>query len=301
MDAISPNGTGYSIIQYLKQPDAVLIPGHRWFRVRTGSSQPLMEELTDGPLPLRHQFEHFAVSSQFGLVAWNQGDQFFQVLIDEPVPEDQDLAARYPNVPASHRSRHHAAVERIRKCGGSVDTRFSKTYSQIPYAWQTCVFLPAEWSGDDEDFAALSDLYQVDDIRIVRANVSAEALKTLGQIKSLEILALVETQATDELLPHLADLQKLMYLHLEGPVGSLVFTDAGLKPLPRLRRLRTVSLYGPGFTSDAVDPLSRIRQLRYLKLAETGLTSMDRQKLRQKKGSAIQFFGAHNFGRIRQK
>jgi hypothetical protein len=220
---------------------------------------------------MRFQFERYARSNHFGMVAWNQGDQLYQVLLDNPVDSESELTIQYPFIPKESLERHHAAVTRVRQAGGFVDTRYFKIGLGYPYkfAWKTAVFLPKAWHGTDEDFAAILDLHHVDDVRIVQADVSKSSLKSLGELTSLEVLALVETSANDDLVAHLMPHSQLHHLHLEGHAGQKDFTDDALLHLKASTRLSTLSIYGTGFTEVGIAALRKIPRLRHLNAVDT--------------------------------
>ncbi|MBC8868688.1 MAG: hypothetical protein H8E44_04695 [Planctomycetes bacterium] len=58
----------------------LLYAGREWYRIVPSSLQT--QSLTDGPLPSDLDFEHYADSACFGLVAWNQGEPLHRVHLD---------------------------------------------------------------------------------------------------------------------------------------------------------------------------------------------------------------------------
>lgn len=64
----------------LQYKDDLLYAGRQWYRIDPTSLR--IESLTDGPLPADLDFEHYAVSASFGLVAWNQDEALHRVHLE---------------------------------------------------------------------------------------------------------------------------------------------------------------------------------------------------------------------------
>jgi hypothetical protein len=65
----------------LRYQDDLLYAGRQWYRINPSSLR--IESLTDGPLPEALDFEHYAVSTSFGLVAWNQDEPLHRVHLED--------------------------------------------------------------------------------------------------------------------------------------------------------------------------------------------------------------------------
>jgi tetratricopeptide (TPR) repeat protein len=247
-------------------------PGVHWRRIRPDDFA--IETINDVPMAPEHRFEFYAPSARYGMVAWNRGDQLYQVSFHPA--QETDLASRYPFVPADQRGRHDRAVRAIRRLGGSVATRWSVAEypSQRPgeAGWRTLAYLPAEWTGGDAALAHLRDLYHLTDLYLVEAGVSDAGLREVGQLEDLESLCLVDTQVTDRGIAKLQTLPNLSYCRLEGTPEGGELSDAALEYLDRLPRLVAITLVGRGFTDSGLARLQTSRRLRELQLWGTDIT-----------------------------
>jgi hypothetical protein len=70
-------GTPSRRAHLLQYEGDLLYAGREWHRIIPSSLQ--IQPLTDGPLPSDLDFDHYAASSCFGLVAWNQGGPLHRV------------------------------------------------------------------------------------------------------------------------------------------------------------------------------------------------------------------------------
>jgi hypothetical protein len=93
-------------------------------------------------------------------------------------------------------------------------------------------------------------------------------LKTLTQLKSLELLTLYKTAVTDAGLKELAAIKTLTTLDL----GSTRITDAGLKELAGLPALEHLILNGTQITGAGLRELAGRKKLRSLSLSDSKLT-----------------------------
>ncbi len=260
---------------FLTHAGKVYRPGTEWYCVDPKNMQ--CDRLTKARLPLYHWYVHYGVSAHYGPVAWNNPvtwnqpsrglvtrGQLFQVKIDDPEPPKP--AILYPIVPEQHLERHHRAVEAIFRLGGTVGVR-ELGLGMIG----TAVILSERWKGGDEGLAHLEGLHNLRELCLARAAVSDEGLKCVGRLRNLSSLFLVETKVTNEGLVHLAGLHNLQRLRLEGTLQGNELSDAGLKHLCHLSRLKRLTLWGPGFTEEGLDYLKEVPELRRLTLVDTGI------------------------------
>jgi len=165
-------------------------------------------------------------------------------------------------VPAEYRRRHAAAVEAIRKLGGTVGRAYSSRFASFHGA-RLVVLLDKNWGGGDQGLAHLRDLYDLRVVYLVECPVTGAAMHSIGQCEALESLVLYETRITDADLAPLAEMPTLRRLHLEGTTGGKEFSDAALYGLTHLR-LEKLRLYGKGFTSKSLHTLAQFPALKKL-------------------------------------
>jgi hypothetical protein len=262
-------------------------------------------------MPWQEPFEHsggsahYAVSAHHGLVGWTWGSRLYRAVIEpRPSPEDA-LAVRYAHVPAPARTRHHRAVEAIRRLGGSVDRRWGycqhvywrdSPISNDPdarldadqYQWRTIVYLDDAWQGGDAALDYLEDLHHLRDLYFVRAKVTDDGLRTVGRIDTLQSLYLVESMVTNAGLDHLRQLEELVYVRLEGTTGGGEFDSSGLPSLAGLPNLRRLTLYGAGFDDATFTALRELPKLRRVALFNTTVTEPALQEFsKQRRTTAI--------------
>ena len=147
--------------------------------------------------------------------------------------------------------------------------------------WRTIVFLSDDWRGADQGLSHLTNLYNLKDLQLVKADVGDRALRYIGQLSELESLELVDTRATDAGLVELSNLRKLIHLRLEGAAGGNEFTNAGLKHLQSLPALRKLKLYGHGYTDAGLANFHGRRPPFALSLIDTGFTREGISELRR--------------------
>jgi len=277
----SPPGQRQPIV--FSHDGVVYNPGHYWCRTR--GHDFTLEVINDVPLALEHRFQFYATPAHYGIVAWNRGDQLYQVSFDRP--EKMDLASRYPFIPVTRRERHHRAVLAIRSLGGSVGTQWGVAPHQFQRPekprWRTLAYLPAEWSGGDEGLAYLDDLYNLNELYLVQADISDEGLRDIGQLKDLESLHLVATKASNSGIAHLQSLSKLTYCRLQSTPDAGKLGDVALEHLDSLPRLIVLALVGRGFTDAGLTHLQNRRTVRELLLHGTSITPAGIAALKKRK------------------
>lgn len=291
-----PDGLVRKPATLIRYRDGLLVPGSyttpaglNWWSIDSTTLRAKL--LTPTPLPERHRYNHYAVSAHYGLVAWNVGDRLHQVSIDGVQAAHDSLAATYPMVPEHLRTKHHDAVQAIRRLGGGVDHVFdSPTYLNRPSSigpprWDTIAFLDKQWKGGDTGLEHLNNVYGLRVLKLVRADVSDNGLKAIGELHQLARLELIETQATDDGLAHLAGLDGLYDLRIEGTSGGRQFTDTGLKHLVKLPKLRRLTVYGRGFTGAALRYIEAMPNFYQLTLYDTAISADALNELKQAKPS----------------
>jgi hypothetical protein len=247
-----------------------------------------VEPLTQSAVSLRYEFESYAVSAHYGLVAWNHGDPLCRVHVDPPADQARPLSWLYPFVPAEVRERHHRAVEEICRLGGQVDTvpRDAKPIG-FPRTepWRTVVWLTETWQGGDDGLRHLADLHNVRDLFLERAPITDEGLKTVSQLKALYVLHVTDTQATSAGVQSLAALPELTHLWLENPAGSTLLGDDALVAFKGKPKLFQLTLGGRGFTDKSLSHVLEIPRLFHLRLTDTDTTAAAIAAAKQKRPS----------------
>jgi hypothetical protein len=144
----------------------IYLPGNDWCRIDPENFE--VKHLSPYDLPHRQRFSYHAVSAHYGLVAWRFGDCLHQVILGEEALGQRETADSYQSVPADQRQRHFAAVQTIRQLGGSVDMEWNIHRREM----STIVYLSDSWQGGDEGLKQLQDLYHLQTLQLVRANVT---------------------------------------------------------------------------------------------------------------------------------
>lgn len=260
--------------QLLRTEHWLYNPGKLWHRVDTRNWQ--VERLTTEPVSRRFDFESYGVSAHYGLVAWNYGDTLHRVHVGEAETPKRDLSWIYPFIPESDRDRHAHAVEAIRRLGGSVDSVRSTVAGNVLLHhkdWRTVVYLSESWKGGDEGLQLLADLHNLRELYLIRAAITNDGLKHVGQFGDLEILHLEETRATDAGLIELKPLSKLQRLRLEGQSGGTEFGDDGLSAFKGHLALQSLTVSGQRFTNGCVPRILDLPKLREIRFLDTSVTA----------------------------
>lgn len=253
--------------------DGPVIPGTHWYRLEPGAQ--ILKTLTVTPMPLSQRFPGHADSEHYGRVAWDIKGRLFRIHLDgDHSQETRDTWELY-FIPEKERQSHIAARSRLRLLGADVETRdvtrIPSAYGQkLSAGWQTFVYLPAEWSGTDADLECLKDLYNLRVLYLVKATIGDDEMKAIGRLKDLEILTLEGTNVTDAGLRHLSGMNSLSYLRLDGTARQ--FSDDGLDHLCKLPMLKSLLLYGPGFTDQGVTTLAERSMINQATLVATKVT-----------------------------
>lgn len=263
----------------------VYSPGSHWHRLDPQTLE--FECLNKLRLPQNHDYQRYAISAHYGMVAWSNEANFidawtekhrlFRVVIDGSEPEP--VAATYSFVPPAKREAHHQAVEALRAKGASVSSNTIEFVNTI----ETGAQLDENWTGSDQDLRHLASLHRLIAVNLVKAPVTNEGMKEIGNLTELKWLCLVETQVTDAGIANLSKLGQLRELWLEGKLGRREFSDACLSDLKSLPNLQGLTLYGSGFTDAAVRQLKEFAALRRLTLISTAITADGVRALREQK------------------
>lgn len=126
----------------------------------------------------------------------------------------------------------------------------------------------------DEITAKLKELKGLKTLRLHTGTISEATMVAVSNLSELEVLDLSGSQLkpnADKAMPHIAKLVKLKELHLGNPtyIANNIITDAGLKELASLKKLRTLRLWIGPFTEVGAAALSALTELETLSLAST--------------------------------
>ncbi|MBA4187365.1 MAG: hypothetical protein C0467_05020 [Planctomycetaceae bacterium] len=126
----------------------------------------------------------------------------------------------------------------------------------------------------DQTLAKLKELKGLKTLRLHIGKISEVGVVALSNLTELEVLDLAGSQLqpnADKAMPHLAKHAKLHELHLgnETPIANNILTDAGLKELASLKRLKTLRLWIGPFTEVGAASLSSLTELETLYIAST--------------------------------
>ena len=293
--------------QLLSIDGQVYRPGYHWYRL--DASRGHAERLHRERLPYRHVYEYYGVSVHYGLVAWNNGDTVYQVVIGGPVEPDADLKNEFFYVPYTHCAEHIDAVRALRAAGGRVDADLGPSESSLLYnpetayasrdtsiypwsasglrqpkrEWTTIVCLPADWRGDAATLDRLRDLWRLRHLWVVGANVDNAAIGQLKGLQNLRALALIDSRVDNEGLAALAHLSNLNFLRLEDTQDRGMLSDAGLKHLAAVPALQELKISGQGFTDEALPYLKAMPKLRLVHDHGNWLSDRAIEELRQQK------------------
>lgn len=138
----------------------------------------------------------------------------------------------------------------------------------------------------DLDLARLHGLPRLRFLSLANAHVTDAGLQSLVRLTRLERLDLSGTKATDACLPLLAKLFNLVELRLGSTMSTLgrldqatLVTDAGLRHLRPLKRLKRLDLSGTQISDAGLKHLLALESLEYVDLRDTRTTSAGRGAL----------------------
>ncbi len=210
-----------------------------WWSVDPATSE--VERFASPALPQREpdprRLVSYGPSAHYGLVAWDSKWTLYRVDLNPQLSEEEELAQRYPHVPAADRDRHAKAAAAIRRLGGQVDRkppRFRDIYqvTRGPESWHTRVQLLRGWKGGEDGLKHLAGLHNVGVVYLVEVPVTDEAMKHIAACTALEQLILYDARITDAGLGLLDKLQSLRVLRLLGSAdGNTKVTGEGIERL----------------------------------------------------------------------
>jgi Leucine-rich repeat (LRR) protein len=138
----------------------------------------------------------------------------------------------------------------------------------------------------DLDLARLHGLPRLRFLSLANTHVTDGGLQSLVGLTRIERLDLSGTQATDAGLPLLAKLANLVELRLGSTMSTLgrldqatLVTDAGLRHLRPLKRLKRLDLSGTQISDAGLKHLLALESLEYLDLRDTRTTAAGRGAL----------------------
>ncbi len=125
----------------------------------------------------------------------------------------------------------------------------------------------AHWAEDitDRGLAYLSRLPKLRKLDVGSARMTDDGARVLGQIRTLDYLALPAIGLTDTGLAHVANLENLKYLWVAAFTGSKL-TDQTLARLAKLPRLEELTI-GGAFTDEGMSSLGGVQSLKALTLS----------------------------------
>jgi Leucine Rich Repeat (LRR) protein len=140
----------------------------------------------------------------------------------------------------------------------------------------------------DQDLARLRGLPRLRFLSLANTRVTDAGLQSLAELTRLERLDLSGTQASDACLPDLGKLTNLIDLRLGSTMSTLGrldqathVTDAGLRRLCTLKRLRLLDLSGTQIGDGGIVHLHALRALKYVDLRDTRTTATGRLALQR--------------------
>ena len=156
------------------------------------------------------------------------------------------------------------AIDRIQALGGTVT---STTGVDLDLEGPFAVQINNQWTGGDEGLRLLTDLGNVNWLKLEAAPITNLGLVHVANLKDLEYLYLGYSRVSGEGLPRL-DLPKLRLLSLRG----LAIKDSDLKILPELPQLQELVLNDTLVTDDGLAHLGKNASLTKLSLDSTRIT-----------------------------
>jgi hypothetical protein len=190
-----------------------------------------------------------------------------QVVIDPKLTEADIRNLFYFYVPTEERARHEQAVKALFDLGAKV--------SRLP----PCrVQIGERFRGGDEALSHLKDLHGLTELYLVKARVTGEGLKYVTDQEQLQVVCCYQTKLQPEGLRHLAKLNLLEALDLNGTFRGEEYGDDDLQYLAGLA-VRRITLYGPDFTDAAIPRLKRLRGLQAVDLHGCRISSEAQKEL----------------------
>jgi hypothetical protein len=135
----------------------------------------------------------------------------------------------------------------------------------------------------------LRDLWRLDVLWLIGANVDNQALTHLQGLNNLRSLALVDVPVDNDGLSVLADLHGLRDLQLGATRQDCRMGDEGLRHLTALPQLTQLNIVGHGFTDGALTHLKAMRSLTHLHIPSSMLTDRAVDELREQGIGVMRF------------
>ena len=156
------------------------------------------------------------------------------------------------------------AVAAIRRAGGGISYDYQFSVSKAYRNPNARPWAPAwlrNWLGDEF-------FQEVTSVQFLNRPLTDHDLAPLARLDCLEEVAISGAPITDAGLKHLANLKKLRTLHLWETTG---ITDAGIAHLSSLTKLQTLALYRCSITDASLVHLRTMENLEMLDLNKTGV------------------------------
>jgi len=131
-------------------------------------------------------------------------------------------------------------------------------------------------TANDRVLQLIGELNTITELRLNDCSeITESGLKEIGKLKSLKLLSLRNTLATDDVLQEagkLSQLNILLISHQGRSVSLSKITKAGISKLKSLKKLKTLSLSGTQLTDHAVDEIVGLKNLESFELVNTSIT-----------------------------
>lgn len=135
------------------------------------------------------------------------------------------------------------------------------------YGCGCCEYSPEPSTFNDQDFAYISQLPDVQKMTLSLTQVTDVGLRSIERLEELTWLDMSEGQFTDDALRSVGSLHALESLNLSGNRMD----GSGLRFLSKLRRLKTLDLTNTDLTDDAMQHLANLPSLEFLLLDRTAI------------------------------
>jgi hypothetical protein len=207
----------------------------------------------------------------------------FRILFDPAELTEVQLAARYPFIPADRRLRHYRAVQALG------DWHFKVGTLDEPGRRSVGAYLGSMYTEHEEDngLRFLPDLYRLEHLYYIGADLSDRGMETIGTLSDLKELRFSSVWISKDGLRSVQNLKNLEILQLgvtrprdAFPHVAAQFTDESLRFLVALPKLRRLELYGRGFTKQAIRYLKQMKGLKEVVLQETLVSDADLAEFR---------------------
>lgn len=191
---------------------------------------------------------------------------------------------KWKRIPASgadrsYQAKAHEIARWVLSQGGWVanaEKKFEQASDLTPDASIVSVFLSGNPSINAEDLQQLTQLEALVVLALSNSNLTDQAMTHVGRIKTLERLDLQNAQITGQGLRELAGLAALKTLWANG----LQVTDDDVAFLAKCRQLEELSLSSPTITDASIPHFKQLKKLKALNLSGTSITPAGKDSLR---------------------